>query len=422
MAEGVGFEPTVTCATMVFETIRFGRSRIPPGGMLRHDRRGSDPRSAAAGGEELLDQRRARFGVNAGHDGDLVVEPRVGGEVVERTGGTRARVGRTEHDQVDARRQRGSRAHRARLDRRDQRVTAEPPAADDLRGTSQRQDLRVRGRVAAQLLSLCADAITTPSAMRATTAPTGTSSCASAAPASSSAIVMRSESSASVGRLDIECDPIGCAVSHVRCGPHGLGVRRRDRSPRGCVGSPVVRDAGTRRRRHRRSAGDVHPDRHAVRVRAGPWPTETGLQPWYPRESWEGHGVLVLMRPGDAYAVWHFWLGDDAPVRVVVHQSPGALPSHRDRLRHAGPRARRGRAPRRSVVLEGRRADGATDTGRPVLGRRSRGDPGSGARPSGAMLDAGTTWWDPAFTSWAPDPSWTEPVLPSGWEQASGQG
>ena len=30
MAEGVGFEPTVTCATMVFETIRFGRSRTPP--------------------------------------------------------------------------------------------------------------------------------------------------------------------------------------------------------------------------------------------------------------------------------------------------------------------------------------------------------------------------------------------------------
>src|SRR5262249_5677350 len=37
VAEGVGFEPTVACATMVFETIRFGRSRIPPGrsNMLR---------------------------------------------------------------------------------------------------------------------------------------------------------------------------------------------------------------------------------------------------------------------------------------------------------------------------------------------------------------------------------------------------
>ena len=35
VAEGVGFEPTVTCATMVFETIRFGRSRIPPGRDVR---------------------------------------------------------------------------------------------------------------------------------------------------------------------------------------------------------------------------------------------------------------------------------------------------------------------------------------------------------------------------------------------------
>ena len=38
-AEGVGFEPTVTCATMVFETIRFGRSRIPPGEIVRERQR-----------------------------------------------------------------------------------------------------------------------------------------------------------------------------------------------------------------------------------------------------------------------------------------------------------------------------------------------------------------------------------------------
>jgi hypothetical protein len=29
-AEGVGFEPTDPVRSMVFETIRFGRSRIPP--------------------------------------------------------------------------------------------------------------------------------------------------------------------------------------------------------------------------------------------------------------------------------------------------------------------------------------------------------------------------------------------------------
>ncbi len=30
LAEGVGFEPTVPCDTTVFETVRFGHSRIPP--------------------------------------------------------------------------------------------------------------------------------------------------------------------------------------------------------------------------------------------------------------------------------------------------------------------------------------------------------------------------------------------------------
>src|SRR5215211_5359023 len=33
-AEGVGFEPTEACASMVFKTIPFGRSGIPPGARL----------------------------------------------------------------------------------------------------------------------------------------------------------------------------------------------------------------------------------------------------------------------------------------------------------------------------------------------------------------------------------------------------
>lgn len=41
------------------------------------------------------------------------------------------------------------------------------------------------------------------------------------------------------------------------------------------------------------------------------WPTETGRHPWWPRHAWEGHGALMLRRPGDAYAVWHFWLGPE---------------------------------------------------------------------------------------------------------------
>ena len=38
---------------------------------------------------------------------------------------------------------------------------------------------------------------------------------------------------------------------------------------------------------------------------AGDWPG--GRHPWDGRGGWEGHGVLMLHRPGDRYAVWHFW-------------------------------------------------------------------------------------------------------------------
>ena len=31
--------------------------------------------------------------------------------------------------------------------------------------------------------------------------------------------------------------------------------------------------------------------------------------PWSERGAWEGHGVLMLQRPREAYAVWHFWDG-----------------------------------------------------------------------------------------------------------------
>ena len=33
--------------------------------------------------------------------------------------------------------------------------------------------------------------------------------------------------------------------------------------------------------------------------------------PWGDRAGWEGHETLMLHRPGDTYAVWHFWDGPD---------------------------------------------------------------------------------------------------------------
>src|SRR4029078_12164646 len=88
-AEGVGFEPTVTCATMVFETIRFGRSRIPP----RRDSTGSGtaPRS-----EEAREQVTALVSAHSRDDLGLVVEAGIGREVVEAAARAGLRIGGTE--------------------------------------------------------------------------------------------------------------------------------------------------------------------------------------------------------------------------------------------------------------------------------------------------------------------------------------
>lgn len=43
----------------------------------------------------------------------------------------------------------------------------------------------------------------------------------------------------------------------------------------------------------------------------GAWPTPDGRHPWHGRPAWEGNGCLMVQRPGDHYAVWHFWNGPD---------------------------------------------------------------------------------------------------------------
>ncbi len=46
-----------------------------------------------------------------------------------------------------------------------------------------------------------------------------------------------------------------------------------------------------------------------LRFPPGDWPTADGRHPWHKHASWESHGVLMLQRPGEAYAVWVFWSG-----------------------------------------------------------------------------------------------------------------
>src|SRR5437660_8143668 len=82
-AEGVGFEPTVPGGTTVFETVRFGRSRIPPEGSL----------PVTPFGEEGCQEGTRPLGQHAARDRDLVVEAGVGAQVVEGAAGAGAGVG-----------------------------------------------------------------------------------------------------------------------------------------------------------------------------------------------------------------------------------------------------------------------------------------------------------------------------------------
>jgi hypothetical protein len=149
----------------------------------------------------------------------------------------------------------------------------------------------------------------------------------------------------------------------------------------------------------------------------GPWPTPNGLHPWHGRGGWEGHGVLMLQRPADRYAVWHFWdepgrtfsgwylnlqepfrrtpLGydtQDLELDVWIPAGDGGSWSFKD-----------------DDVLEDRVREGRF-TEAEITEIRAEG-----AR-IGTMLDAGERWWDESWSRWRPPPDWVAPVLPQGWD------
>lgn len=147
----------------------------------------------------------------------------------------------------------------------------------------------------------------------------------------------------------------------------------------------------------------------------GNWPGPDGRHPWHGRGGWHGHGVLMLQRPGERYAVWHFWKGperaftgwylnlqeparrtaigyDTQDLELDVWVPAGGAWSFKD-----------------DDLLEMRIREGRF-TREEVASIRALGD------EIGAMLDRGERWWDPRWTEWRPDPAFRGPMLPAGWE------
>jgi len=149
----------------------------------------------------------------------------------------------------------------------------------------------------------------------------------------------------------------------------------------------------------------------------GEWPTTNGLHPWHGRGLWEGHGVLMLQRPGDRCAVWHFW---DGPEREFAGWYLNLQePFRRTSLGYdtqdleldvwipadgCGSWSFKDDEQLEERVREGR------FTADEIVAIRAEGS------RIGVMLDAGERWWDDSWSRWSPPDEWTAQPLPKGWD------
>jgi hypothetical protein len=143
-----------------------------------------------------------------------------------------------------------------------------------------------------------------------------------------------------------------------------------------------------------------------------------GPHPWSGRDSWSGHGVLQLQRPGEMHAVWVFWEGASRDLAgwYVNIQEPFRRTSIGFDTQDL----------ELDIVIE---PDGSwrwkDDEHMEAWIERGRWTPeevaeirGEGARVA-AELEAGRRWWSEDWASWEPDPAWPIPEILDGWEHAA---
>jgi len=137
----------------------------------------------------------------------------------------------------------------------------------------------------------------------------------------------------------------------------------------------------------------------------GDWPSVDGRHPWHGRGSWEGHGLLMLQRPGESYAIWVFWHGPQREFRgwYVNLQEPfrrtAAGYDTQDLELDIWVPLEGGWQWKDDELLEERVREGRF-TADQVTEIRAVG------RSVGADLDAGRRWWSTDWATWTPDPSW----------------
>ena len=140
--------------------------------------------------------------------------------------------------------------------------------------------------------------------------------------------------------------------------------------------------------------------------------------PWTGRRAWQGHGVLMLQRPGEAYAVRHFWEGPERRfhgwylnVQEPFRRTSVGLDTQDLELDVWLP-AEGGWRFKDAELLDERVRDGRF-TPSQVAAVRALGE------TLGSHLEEGGRWWSDRWTSFVPDPSWSRPAFPPGWEDAA---
>jgi Protein of unknown function (DUF402) len=136
-----------------------------------------------------------------------------------------------------------------------------------------------------------------------------------------------------------------------------------------------------------------------------------GPHPWEGRGTWEGHGVLMLQRPGESYAVWHFWDGPEREFEgwYVNLQEPfrrTAIGHDTQDLELDIWLPREGSWDLKDDhVLEDRIREGRF-TPEQVAATRAE------ASRIIEDVEAGNRWWSDDWANWEPDPNWPTPEFP----------
>ena len=141
-----------------------------------------------------------------------------------------------------------------------------------------------------------------------------------------------------------------------------------------------------------------------------------GPHPWAGRAAWQGHGVLMLQRPGESYAVWHFWDGPNRDfagwylnIQEPFRRTTLGFDTQDLELDLWAP-AHGGWALKDDDLVDVRVTEGRFTAAKAEEIRAI-------GRSIGNVIDENEKWWGD-WRAWEPDPHWVPVRPPDDWLEA----